>query len=300
MPDSPSNGGTAKVLTVIVLFGRTKEQAAAWDAVAAMLDQGSEKRELELTHILVYDNTPIPLSSTLASNKLTYVHDASNGGTAAAFRTASFLAESQGCTWILFLDQDTNIPADLLDVYGESIKNGANVPAAVLPKVFNGTIPVSPATTSRLGIIRPLTAKQYAKPESRRLTAIASGALIHTSAASILRNIPSALWLDGVDHWIFLTLQRVGLNITISKAEILHHLSCTDYSNSPEWRVKSQIKSEVLLLTGFFPKISFVLYFYRLIRLIQRLSQENPKAARSTIAWLLRGLPECECRPVRA
>jgi glycosyltransferase involved in cell wall biosynthesis len=295
---APSHRAPAQgVLAVVVIYGRTARQALAWETLCAWLANPAAAG-LALRHVLVYDNSPQPTSSELASTpRLTYRHDAGNGGTRAAFMQAAALARQQGCQWLLLLDHDTRLPGTLLDAMARAIRQAPETPAAVVPRVRHGAQPISPALISDLGVIRALPL-EAAPPPGSRVTAVASGSLLNVAAFEALGPIPAHLWLDGVDHWIFAGLHARRGAVRMADATLQHELSVVDVGAMPAWRLLSVLASERALLEVL-PWTARLAYPYRLLRHLQRISRANPAAGRLARQWALGRLAAAAARPPR-
>lgn len=291
--DDPSRG----VLAVVVIYGRAAHQTLAWETLNAWLAEASDAG-LALRHILVYDNSPTATSPSVAAPKgLTYQHDAENGGTRAACMHAVALARQKNCQWLLLLDQDTHLPINLKDAMTAAVREARGTPAAVVPRVWHGHQPISPATISMLGTIRPLP-QDSLPPHGSRVTAIASGSLLNISYLEAMGPIPERLWLDGVDHWIFSGIYTRGGSVCLVEVPLQHNLSIVDIGSMPAWRLLSVLASERLLL-DVLPWTARVAYPYRLLRHLLRISRDNRAAGRLAWQWALGRLDASHTRPPR-
>lgn len=283
------------VLAVIVIYKRTARQALAWDTLNMWLAKPSVTH-LALHHVLVYDNSPKEALPDLTGMPgFTYLHDAANGGTRAAFMQAAALARQQGCQWVLLLDHDTRLPVTLLEVMERAIRQSPATPAAVVPRVNHGEQPISPALISDFGIIRAIPLDR-SPPHGRRVTAVASGSLLNLAALEALGPIPTRLWLDGVDHWIFTGLHSRCGTVRVAEATLQHDLSVLNLSAMPTWRLLSVLASERALLEVL-PWTARLTYPYRLIRHLQRISRANRAAGRIAWQWALGCLDDAAERP---
>ncbi|MBO9688663.1 MAG: glycosyltransferase [Mitsuaria chitosanitabida] len=280
------------MLAVVVLYRRAPAQAAAWPELSRWLDQPSKAGDLKLRAVLFHDNSPAPdpTSAEAVGNapdaRVHYRHDPANGGTRAAFIGAAERARALGCDWLLLLDQDTSLPPRLMDAASTALAATPGV-AALVPRVLHGETPISPAVIADTGIIRPLPLERTPRAGAR-LTAIASGTLLRVEALEALGPLPERLWLDGVDHWIFTRLHRLGRPVRIVACTLKHDLSAVSLSSMPTWRVVSMLESERLLLREW-PWIARLARPYRLSRFLMRLRREHPDAFRAALRWLVTG-----------
>ena len=73
-----------------------------------------------------------------------YFHDSSNVGISKAYNSAEKYAVANNYQWLLFLDQDTTLPSDLLLHYEQSMRKNVNIDMFVpLIRIENGSI-ISP------------------------------------------------------------------------------------------------------------------------------------------------------------
>jgi glycosyltransferase involved in cell wall biosynthesis len=180
-----------------------------------------------LSHILIYDNSEKRHQSKLTDSVsgVTYFHNPQNGGTVAAYSYALELAKVIGANWLLLLDHDTAIPLNHLILAADELNNtyDSNV-AALVPVVKHGDTTVSPAFLNKYGSVVP-SEDINNKKITDICTAISSGVFINTEALNDIMPFPKELWLDYVDHWMFLSFFRSKWNVLSFKSIIDHHLS---------------------------------------------------------------------------
>lgn len=246
-------------MAVLVLYNRSLDEAAPWPALRSWLGGSDAAR---LRHCLIYDNSPTAMvdAATLPAN-VSLVWNLDNGGTAGAYRTATARAPGHGCDWLLLLDQDSVLPHDYLQRAGQAAL--ATPDAAVLvPRVRHDAQLVSPATITPAGSVRPT-------PEPARTpgmaTAISSGAIVRCDAIAEIA-FPPAIWLDYVDHWMFLDLARRAATIAVIDAELVHDLSVRTPETLSATRLRSILAAETTFYAAFGGKARAMLPFRRLLR----------------------------------
>jgi len=212
-------------------------------------------------------------------------HNPHNGGTAAAYAHAAALATQQGCDWLLLLDQDTDIPGNYL-ASASAVACGATgvAPVALVPQVCHGQRLVSPACLTSWGSVRPLPAGS-ALPAQACVTAIASGALLRTASLQAALPLPAALWLDYVDHWIFMTLHAQGGRLARINETLRHDLSIDHPETLSEARLLSILASEALVHRQL-GLAARCMHPVRLLGRAWRYLQTNPRLAQTTLRWL--------------
>jgi hypothetical protein len=288
MPTKPAN---IRLLTVIVVFERDLDEVLAWPFLRSRLitdSDGGDAAEgcvLLLDHVLIYDNSSQPRAKpTEHLAGCIYVHDAGNGGTAAAYDCACAIARETGIDWLLLLDQDTSLPCGFLESASAALARSSFRACALVPWVFHGTSVVSPAHVTDAGTIVPL---QYETPPlvTHDLTAISSGSLIHVLTLAAQMPLPSGLWLDYVDHWIFLQLRTCGLPVVVFDASLQHDLSVCTVESLNLSRLTSILNGEAFFLAMLGSKARLV-YPFRLVARVIRYALLRPELAMHVLAWI--------------
>lgn len=275
----------AHVIAVVVVHGRTLEEVESWAWLNRCL-QGADHEGLVLRHVLIYDNSPTAMAAPgVSAPWLSYRHDHSNGGTAAAFAYGALLASRLNCEWMLWIDQDTQFPPGYLAQAHAALRSAKEPPAALIPRVVSGGTQISPAVISNFGVIRPLE-RGTTVSDRARITAVASGSVVNTAAFAALGPVPTRLWLDGVDHWVFSMLHSKSLPVAMIDCELQHALSLSNLGAMPSWRVVSVLDSELCLLSVL-PLAARIAYPYRLLRYLMRIAGSNPAGARAACRWLI-------------
>jgi len=281
-----------RLLTVIVVYERDLDEVHAWPfllhGLITSADGGdaAEKHGFLLDKVLIYDNSPKARAKPKEHLPgCIYVHDASNGGTAAAYSRACSIAHEAGINWLLMLDQDTFLPCGFLEAASIALARSTFRPCALLPWVFQGTSIVSPARITGVGTILPL---QHEVPlhMTSELTAISSGSLFYAPTLSSLMPIPGDLWLDFVDHWIFWQLRIRTLPVVVFDASLQHSLSVTNVESLNLRRLTSILNGEAFFLALLGTKARLV-YPFRLAARVLRYACIRPDLAKHTIVWIV-------------
>jgi glycosyltransferase involved in cell wall biosynthesis len=245
-----------RVLVVVVLYKKLFEDIPCAARIKSWLSNVGELRtELHLVHCLVYDNGPDPLPTGFGGHLRTaYVHNPRNGGTRAAYMAATEMALAHGCDWVLFLDHDTDLPADFFSVSSHALtQSDSDRPiAAVIPHVYDGAMQVSPSLVTSYGRVSqyPVSEKKGSRDGYQALTAIASASLVQTRCLSSLLPIPAVFSLDYLDHWLFREIQLRGGRLKVSSAKIEHSLSVCSMKSMDVGRYRAILDAELLFLQG--------------------------------------------------
>jgi glycosyltransferase involved in cell wall biosynthesis len=177
-------------------------------------------------------------------------HDASNGGTRAAYLYALQLAQALKCQWILFLDHDTGLPACFLEDAGNAlgaVRPGISV-GAVVPRVFDNDVQISPARITSYGRVWVSRKEAAITQVSCTVTAIASASLVRTEFLAAVLPIPASFSLDYLDHWLFRELQRQAAHIAVSSARVEHSLSVQSMKSMEVQRYLCILAAELAFL----------------------------------------------------
>lgn len=246
------------IMAVLVVYGRKVEDAASWPTLRLWLESDRSR----LRRCLIYDNSPTSLTNTASlPNGAILMHDPANGGTAGAYMTAAQHVPEAECTWLLLLDQDTILPVDYLD---RAVQAAVAVPDAMVlvPRVHHGDQLVSPATITSSGSVQPV-------PDPRRTeglpTAISSGALVRRSVIAEV-HFPPELWLDYVDHWLFLHVAKRGGALTVIDADLSHDLSIRTPKTLSTIRLRSILTAERTFYAAFGRRARVILPIRQMIR----------------------------------
>ena len=274
------------MLAVLVLYEKEIEKAESFSTLMSLLRDSLNDR-LVLRHILIYDNSKQKHNFKLSDgvSGVTYFHNPLNGGTVAAYSYAFELAKGVGASWFLLLDHDTAIPLKHLALAAYELINiqDSNI-AALVPCVKHGDAIVSPALLNRYGSVTP-TEDIKNKKLTDIVTAISSGAFINAGALKDIMPFPNELWLDYVDHWIFLRFSRAKWNVKSFSAKINHHLSVEEPSELSASRVISILNGEAVLLSligGPAKKTYYLRIAYRVFKYLRK----NPNLVPPMLRWL--------------
>ncbi|MCU0605861.1 MAG: glycosyltransferase [Candidatus Edwardsbacteria bacterium] len=211
------------IIAVVVLYQCRPDESSTIASLVRSWEHCPQDRP-RLT-LVIHDNGPAAQDMTVALPfEHQYLHDPSNGGLARAYNRALAMAAAGRYEWLLLLDQDSSLPDRFLAVTrraGETIGPGT---VAVVPRVADHGVPVSPARLRWGGMIRPL-AGTAAGVLRGTVTAINSGTLIRTSFMADLGGFNEAFPLDYLDHWLFAMVRRQGRTVYATEAVVGHDLS---------------------------------------------------------------------------
>lgn len=209
---------SASLTAVLVLYRMQPEASACFRS----LRQAVSALDLPAADLslLIYDNSPEPSALPHFPARIRYLHDAANGGIAAAYNAGLADARSNGSPWLLLLDQDTELTAEYLRELFDAIGSVPAETVAIVPRLVQDGHTHSPHPTPRLSHQSlPAGAQGLLR---QRVSAYNSGAAIRVSA---LPRFPQRYWLDFLDHAVFSELQANGGRIWLMRSGLEHRLS---------------------------------------------------------------------------
>lgn len=235
------------IIAVVVLYRCRMDQSPTIASLVRSWEHCPDER-LKLK-LVIYDNNPESHSGPVALPfDHQYIHDAANGGLAAAYNYAVESDPGDHYQWLLLLDQDSNLPDNFIAIVAEalSVVEHDNGVVAVVPQVTHDSTPISPALVKRGGGIRPIRNSPLGvchKP----VTAINSGTMLRKLFVSEIGGFNRQFRLDYLDHWLFAEINRRGRKVYITGAIISHDLSIGNRARpvSPE-RYRSVLQAETL------------------------------------------------------
>ena len=246
-----------RAVVVVVLYQCAPELSGTVQGLEANLRRFPELRDN--VKIIVYDNSPE--SALLTSSDFIYVHAPKNEGLYGAYSFALRVAQQEGFSWLLTLDQDTKLPVDFLSrllVRAEQIWSHTGI-AAIVPQLTERNKALSPSKI-RFARMRPLPLGFVGVPRTE-VTAFNSGCLWRVTALDHIGGFNSLFWLDYLDHWLQRTIYKSGMRIFVAgDIRVEHELSVLDYKRRLSLvRFRNVLKAEsafVDLYKGFFERLA--------------------------------------------
>jgi GT2 family glycosyltransferase len=287
----------SSILAVIVVYNC---EFSASKSASSLLQILKESPELARHFSLVlYDNSAQPQSPPTSDDfAIHYVHDASNGGLAAAYNFALARAEAEEREWLLLFDQDTSPTREFLRelvAATGSLHEQARV-AAIVPKlVVRGKV-LSP-TVHFIDQLR----RQYKRSEQvvspdvsgmqqGRLGGYNSAATLRVSALRSILGFPREFWLDYLDHTVFHTLFVKGYRTYVMHATLAHDSSHAEIESVPTWRMHNVLLAQTLFVKqsgNFFDQLLYRIWLLRYSRTLRRLCKD-PQVWKETALQALR------------
>lgn len=233
--------------------------------------------------IVVYDNS-VKKSEIINQEFIHYYFSGHNSGTAGAYRYGINYAIKNRIQWIVLLDQDTLISNENIEQIDKIIKiQSEGTIGAFLPNVMQGERRVSPCTVNKFG---GMDCKISSKVVPNIISGISSGAILNVRIfQEIINSIPVDLWLDYVDHWMYLQCQRMGFRIITTNINLQHNLSINNLSELSEIRIRSIINGEKIYCKEL-GKFAYYLWPIRIFYRTIKCSMSNKSYARKILKIL--------------
>ena len=243
---SPHSDRPISLCIVVVLYQRAIRDSAT------CLSLANQKFKDRGDLFLVYDNSPC---SNLGSVPTGWevVIDSSNGGLFAAYSYSISRAKSAGCSWILLLDQDTELPSDFLLTVHESLalSHDKKDVVAIVPIVKAGNRQVSPMLPG-LGKESPFALRDVV--ETKWLMAINSGTCLRVEFIESIGGFSELFWLDYLDHWLFKMIHNQRKSVYVGSVVVQHDLSVANMNKGlTVQRYKNVLRAERQFTNSYLP-----------------------------------------------
>lgn len=243
--------------------------------------------------VIVYENAADPIFATVEECSsfmrefaaFEYIRNAENGGVAPAYNYALQQALKNKITWLLLLDQDTELTLNYFNELCNFLASEKQMAVAFVPKIAQGKKIFTPVG----GLLKhAVTASGYFTISNLNyLNTISSGLLLSVEFINSLGGFDSRFWLDGLDHWLFCMMLKQNSRIFIGNSILQHNLSVKSkgyvsferYANILDsenllylecWTAKQRI---VYILTLLYRSAKFVIKTHRFKYSIRTLTQ---------------------------
>jgi len=228
-------------------------------------------------NIIIYDNSPKKQDIDTDISNFTYVHNKLNGGLAQAYNYALSAISDQN-SWLLLLDQDSQLPSNFISSLIETIHGIQDESiVAVAPHILCNNNLISPCKVRFAGRLVSVS-KQFRGASDLELMAVNSGMAVRASFMKQIGGFNQDFWLDYLDHWLCRTIYAEGKRIYVSTAIVNHDLSVSNYNEVSVKRAQNILNAEVLFYKKYKSKSEQVAYFFRLmLRSIKQLVTLNNK-----------------------
>ena len=220
-------------LIVVVLYKTELYNSITYQSLEKSLQKSQLRQKADL---LVYDNSPVGNDLIWESKEekhfnISYIHDPSNPGVSKAYNKAADLANAKKKTLLLVLDQDTNLPNDVLFRYAHDVKSFPNFPLYA-PQIYSEGLLYSPCRyifqkgSNLLGI-------EAGVHLTKNRSVINSGLLVDLAAFHQVSGYDEEVQLYFSDHVFFDRIKRHFPKFVIVNCQLEHELSSVDYRDLP-------------------------------------------------------------------
>jgi GT2 family glycosyltransferase len=248
--------GEMQILAVVVLYKRSPEQSQTIQSLIQVFACNPGLNDQ--VRVLLWDNTPVPLTGVVLPFSFELRHGGGNVGTSGAYNYAMELAASVGYPWLLLLDQDTTVSEEFLQAmigYGEQFRDSPEI-ATVVPFIFSHGSLVSPRQLLSFNRIRqiPVTVSGLYR---NKAYGVNSATLIRVSALREIGGYSDEFWLDLSDVYVFQALHRQGKFMFIAgDLRVDHSIASMDFDKemSPE-RYRNFMAAESAYVDLFLPPL---------------------------------------------
>jgi GT2 family glycosyltransferase len=275
-----------QILVVVVLYKQSPERSQTIQSLIRVFERKSGLNNS--LRILLWDNSPVPVSQVSLPFSFELRHAYRNVGTSGAYNHAMELAESLGCPWLLLLDQDTVISEWFLSAmigYSEQFRQTPEV-AAVVPFIFSHGTLVSPRRLLSFNRVQqiPVTFSGLCKDKAY---AVNSATLMRVSALREVGGYSEEFWLDLSDVYVFQALHCKGKYMYIAgDIHVEHSIASMDFDKemSPE-RYRNFIAAESAYIDLFLSPVERSAQLLRLFVRTFRQYRRYRNKIFSSIAW---------------
>jgi len=275
-----------QILAVVVLYKQAPERSQTIQSLIDVLGRSPDLSDS--VGILLWDNSPVPVSQVSLPFSFDLQSSGRNVGTSGAYNFAMQSAEARGFPWLLLLDQDTRVSLEFLRAmigYSERFRDAPEI-AAVVPFIFSHGALVSPRRLLSFNRVRqvPVTFSGICKD---RAYAVNSATLMRVSALREVGGYSEEFWLDLSDVYVFRAFHAKGKSIYVAgDLHVEHSIASMDFDTemSPE-RYRNFLAAESAYIDLYLPALERAAQLVRLlVRTIRQYRRYKNKAF-AAIAW---------------
>jgi GT2 family glycosyltransferase len=273
------------IIAVVVLYNSTVEES--YTIKSLMLNHPEYLDPIKDFHLIIYDNGLVEQEIKMnIPFKFQYFHNPKNEGLAVAYNYALKEAIHGSYSWMLLLDQDSSLPEVFLSNLFDDLNKIADDCriTAVVPRMYYKDNIFSPSKVLFGGLHRPIN-KNHKGIYKHSICAIGSCSLIKIEFLEMIGGFNEFFWMDSLDRWLFLTIEKNKGIVYVSNSLIEHELSILDYDKFvSENRYNNIMKYETFFMKLYKSKSENFIYYLRLLNriLIFSLSEKNKMYAKLT------------------
>ena len=226
------------IFVVVVLYKTAIAESSSVTTLRAAL---ATHREPSRFRILVYDNSAEAQGAASVPPDILYYSDPRNAGLSSAYNLAARLAREQGFSWLLTLDQDSELPASFLTQLSavvDEVDTDARV-AAILPRIVQGARLLSP-NWFLFDLIPRFFPAGFHGVSPHSGYGFNSAATLRVAAIDAIGGYSPRFSLDYSDAYLFRKLHLSGFQTFIAgEIAVEHHLSMLDTAQMSDERYRA-------------------------------------------------------------
>lgn len=208
-----------KVLIVIVLYKSKLEDSSTFRTLRASLRHFSLKVDL-----YVYDNSPsVRPDVQFPEFNIIYNVDGSNSGLSKAYNAAAAYGKNNRKEWLLLFDQDSNLPADYIEVMLKSVTK-YSTHSFFVPILKQHELILSPCKF-RFMKGSALRSIGYGPMNFLNVSVFNSGILVRLKLFYEAGGYNEQIQLDFSDHYFVSQVKKVENELVVLPIVIQHELS---------------------------------------------------------------------------
>lgn len=216
------------IVAVVVLYRRRLVESETYRSLKAAIESGALPREL--VGVLVYDNSPEPSARENLDFVDHFEHHPDNPGLSAAYNRGCSIARDCGASWLLLLDQDSQLPESYVSQVLELTTIVSSNVSALVPRVWSEKHLVSPQRT--VFSVAPGILPVRKSGKSRNVTAINSGAVLRLRFLESIGGFPAEFPIEFLDHYMFAKLREQGDHVWVMDVDVHHDLSVARFESA--------------------------------------------------------------------
>jgi GT2 family glycosyltransferase len=275
-----------QILAVVVLYKQSLQQSETMQSLTRIYSE--DPGLSEFVRVLLWDNSPVPVTEVSLPFVLEVGHSLQNVGTSGAYNHAMELALSRQCPWLLLLDQDTSVTPHFLHAmlgYAEAFLGRPEI-ATVVPFIFSHGALVSPRRLLSFNRVRqiPINCTGVLREKAY---AVNSATLMRVAALREVGGYSDEFWLDLSDVFVFQRLHRHGKYMYVAgDLQVEHSIASMDFDKemSPE-RYRNFLAAESAYVDLFLSPLERASQMLRLLIRTARQHRRYENKIFSRIAW---------------
>lgn len=215
------------LLIIIVTYKEPYTNCKSFCSLLESIDQ----KYFPYLHFFIYDNSPVSfvnsaskLDTDYQNISVIYNHDSSNAGLGIAYNRGATFAKKKNKKWLLILDQDTDFPEGVIQLYYEAILSNSNIDIFA-PTLFAKDMKLISPSKYLFKRGFPLAFIPNGITSLKNITPINSGILISLALFNLVGGYNERIRLDFSDHAFMDRVRKKRKFFFVINCYIVHNLS---------------------------------------------------------------------------